>query len=472
MKQFLFVVFCPLFLIAQVPDTVWTKTYGGSANDVANSIQQTLDGGYIIAGYTESFGAGYKDIWLLKTDANGDTIWTKTYGGYDDDIAYSVLQTNDGGYFLVGETESFGSGNADIWLLKTNSLGDTIWTKTYGGYNYDGDADAIQTSDGGFIVTGITSSFGSGHNNTWFFKIDPYWGDTLWSKTFTMWGMHGGARVPLSCLNPSVQETFDGGYILGGGYWPLLAWGPSGWVYKRDSNGDSTWVMFPPTSTVYDIAQTADSGYIICSNSVWHYIAMKLVKTDAQGHTLWAKSYDSLWGSSLQITNDNGYIITGKKDRGDYVSDSLDLFVFKANENGDSLWSRIYGSGGLNKDIGQEVRTTTDGGYIIVGSTESFGAGGSDVWLLKFEPDIGIGEELNIKSVDKQKIVGTTIINGVLNLQSAIHNQQSEISLLDITGRKVADLKSGANNIRHLAPGVYFIRSNNNNQVTKVIITK
>jgi hypothetical protein len=119
------------------PDTLWTRTYGGGSYDEAYSVQQTADGGYIVAGYTESFGAGWEDFYLVKTNSSGEPLWTRTYGGSGGDCAYSVQQTTDGGYVVAGFTYSFGAGNADFYLVKTNSQGDTLWTRTYGGSSYD-----------------------------------------------------------------------------------------------------------------------------------------------------------------------------------------------------------------------------------------------------------------------------------------------------------------------------------------------
>ncbi len=161
---------------AQTPDTLWTKTYGGAENDAGLSVKQTpYDNGYIIAGYTRSFGGGGRDVYLIKTDENGNPDWTKTYGGTSWDCAHSVQQTFDGGYIVAGYRYEL-TGHADVWLLKTDSNGDTLWTRIYGGTANDQARSVQQTSDGGYIITGYIESFGAGARDVWLLKTEP---DTL-----------------------------------------------------------------------------------------------------------------------------------------------------------------------------------------------------------------------------------------------------------------------------------------------------
>jgi hypothetical protein len=150
----------------------WAKTYGGTYSEWASSVQQTSDGGYIVAGRTYSFGAGLDDIFLIKTDANGNIQWAKTYGGTNYDYAYSVQHTSDGGYIVAGSTESFGAGGWDIFLIKTDANGNIIWAKTYGGTDWDFASSVQQTSDGGYIVAGYTLSFGAGLHDIFLIKTD------------------------------------------------------------------------------------------------------------------------------------------------------------------------------------------------------------------------------------------------------------------------------------------------------------
>ena len=159
------------------PDTLWTQTYGGMDREIGHSVYHTTDGGYIIAGMTESLGAGSADVYLLKTDANGDTLWTKTFGGSDYDYGYAVQQTTDGGFIVVGETESFGEGSYNVYLIRTDENGDTLWTKTYGGSGYEYGKSVLQTHDEGFIITGTTNSFGEGSGDVYLIRTNEN-GDT------------------------------------------------------------------------------------------------------------------------------------------------------------------------------------------------------------------------------------------------------------------------------------------------------
>ncbi len=153
-------------------DTLWTRTFGGDSSDWGHSVRQTTDGGYVIAGWTKSFGAGSDDVYLIRTDTSGDTMWTKTYGGTHDDEGYSVQQTADSGFIIVGYTESFGAGGRDVYLIKTNTSGDTMWTRTFGGANDDEGYSVWQTTDGGYTIAGYTKSYGAGGADVWLIKTD------------------------------------------------------------------------------------------------------------------------------------------------------------------------------------------------------------------------------------------------------------------------------------------------------------
>ena len=154
------------------PDTLWTKTFGGSDYNECYSVIQTSDGGFLAAGYTESYGAGEEDFWLIKTDSRGNKIWDKTFGGSKLDYCNSVIQTADGGFLAAGYTESYGAVLRDFWLIKTDSRGNKIWDKTFGGSWWDECSSVIQTADGGFLAAGYTESYGAGEADFWLIKLD------------------------------------------------------------------------------------------------------------------------------------------------------------------------------------------------------------------------------------------------------------------------------------------------------------
>ena len=200
--------FCNSWLI-KIDDQgneVWNKIFDLDECNRIQSVQQTSDGGYILLGRTTSISDGSYDVWLVKTDSNGDTVWTKTFGGNDTDSGYCVRQTADGGYVIVGNTNTFGSGDYDIWLIKTTSDGNLTWSSTIGGTESDRASSIRQTSDGGYIISGYTSSFGDGSSDAWIIKTDSN-GDTVWTKTF------GGTEYDRA---NSLSLTDDGGFFIVG----------------------------------------------------------------------------------------------------------------------------------------------------------------------------------------------------------------------------------------------------------------
>jgi hypothetical protein len=262
---------------------IWDKTFGGSGSDFGDSVQQTNDGGYIIAGLTstESYGAGKDDVWLIKTDADGNKIWDRTFGGTLGDVGSSVQQTNDGGYIIAGSTESYGAGKADVWLIKTDADGNKIWDKTFGGSSSDSCGSVQQTNDGGYIIAGSTESYGAGKDDVWLIKTDAD-GNKIWDKTF------GGSSYDFGV---SVQETSDGEYIIGS---TTESFGDSayGLLIKTDAYGNKLWDKTFVDSNIGNSVQrtrignlaqlTYDGGYIIAGNAIGGGVT--LIKTDPNGN--------------------------------------------------------------------------------------------------------------------------------------------------------------------------------------------
>jgi len=358
-------------------DTLWTRTYGGSYVAAADEVQQTTDGGYILAGFTLSDFELSIVFYLVKTDANGDTLWTRTYGGALEEIAKSVRQTSDGGYIVAGMTSSFGGGYYDAYLVRTDANGDTLWTRAYGGTEPDYAYCVRQTTDGGLIVSGETSSFGVRGCDAWLLKTDAN-GDTLWTRTFD--------AVERERFH-SVQQTSDGCYILTGF---TGIWGGDNDVYlvKTDAKGDTLWTRTyggDDWDASYSVQQTTDGGYIVggCTESfaLGFGTDLYLLKTDANGDTLWTRTYGGRReeiGQSVQQTTDGGYIFAGYSNS--FGGEDWDFYVVKTDANGDTLWTRTYG--GEFTNWAHSIQQTSDGNYVVAGRTDP-GTGIQDMYLVK-----------------------------------------------------------------------------------------
>jgi len=375
----------------------WNHTYGGSSYDEGYAVQQTNDGGYIITGASLSFGAGDWDVWLIKTDSNGNEEWNSTFGGTSYDRGYSVQQTNEGGYIITGCTHSFGNGEFDVWLIKTDSNGNEEWNSTFGGISVDWGYSILKLVDGGYIIAGYTDSYGAGNSDVWLIKADSN-GNEEWNSTF------GGISYDKGF---SGRQTDDGGYIITGYTvsYNLDGTGCDVWLIKTDSNGNEEWnSTFGGTGIPnkfdmgYDVQQTNDGGYIITGDTEIYYVSQSdvlLIKTDSSGNEVWTETFggsNADRGRSVQQTVDGGYIIVGWAVS--FGEPDPDVWLIKTDMNGCKEWNVIYGFEVNSGDWGYAVEQTNDGGYIIAGTTMSTGwmlnesyslnkEEGTDVWLIK-----------------------------------------------------------------------------------------
>ena len=366
----------------QSRDGIFIKTLGGWMDDSGKYVQQTTDGGYIITGMTSSYGAGDYDVWLIKTDSAGKKKWDRTFGGTKQDEGYCVQQTSDGGYIITGYVMSFGAGSRDAWLIKTDSVGNKEWDRTFGGTESDYGNCVQQTTDGGYIITGRTSSFGAGAGDVWLIKTDSN-GNMVQNRTF------GGTKGDSGYC---VQQTTDGGYIIGGYTFSFGAEHYDVWLIKTDSAGNMMWNKTFGGISGYCVQHTTDAGYIITGYR-WSLedadsTDVCLIKTDSDGNEMWNRTFggtESDYGNCVRQTTDDGYIITG--DTFSFGDDNykLDIWLIKTDSAGNKEWDKLFG--GTHWEEGNCVETTTDGGYIITGETVSFGAGAGDVWLIKTNKD-------------------------------------------------------------------------------------
>lgn len=454
---------------AQAPDTLWTLTLGGNAHDYGVWIKQTSDGGYIVVGRTESFGAGSSDVYLIKLNEIGDTTWTRTYGGDGWDSGSWVEQKPDNGYIIVGQTTSFGSGDGDVYLIRTDSYGDTLWTKAFGGENNDAGISAQLTLDGGLIITGFTSSYGEGSFDIYLIRTDIN-GDSVWTRTY------GGSDAD---IGTSILETPDGGYIIAG--WAYLADNDTMstcLVIRTNQSGDTLWTNYINGMvgfTLAKIAATLDGNYIIFY-SHWYYneeeIDYRLIKINPDGDTLWTRQSGingNDIGYSIEQTTDQGFILCGLVDT-TYTSDIL---IVKTDSLGGIVWQKIINGPFqypyLQDDEAYCIHQTTDAGYILTGFMNFAQYGNNQVYICKLSPDqVGLEDG---RMVIQDYSLPQNCPNP-FNWQTRItfnlpQPLQVNLDIFDLGGRKVANLlnqqmPAGSHSIiwdaKDFASGIYFYR--------------
>jgi len=339
-----------LLELSALGEVEWEKAYGGSDGDYPYSIQQTSDGGYILAGTTYSFGSGSGDAWVLKVSSTGDVEWEKTYGGIDYDTARYLQTTSDGGYIVVGYTENWGAGGYDIWVLRLSSTGSIVWQNTYGGFDDDLGWSIEQTSDGGYIVAGETFSFGDFSDNAWILKLSST-GSIVWQK------IYGGSNTDWSS---ETHQTSDGGYIVVGGTYSFGAGDCDGWILKLNSAGTVQWQRAYGEfdyDYAYSIQQTSDDGYIVGGYTYSFGAGVDdawVIKIDSSGDIDWERTYGDIlsdWGRGIQETGSGGYI--GYGSTYSTGAGSSDFSILKLYADGD-----IDPSCGFEDSFSSEINTS------------------------------------------------------------------------------------------------------------------
>lgn len=389
----------PTFIFSQG----WEKTIDEGEG---RSIQQTSDGGYIIVGNTNNYEIGSGNVYLIKTNENGIVLWTRNYGGDYWNGGSSVQQTFDGGYIIAGRT-AIGDGDRQAYVIRTDQDGDTLWTKKYGGDLFNVAYSIQQTSDSGFVIGGYSKSY------------DDYWysmnliktnsvGELQWSKTYQKHDHTHGF---------SALETDDYGFVIvGSTKQGIQDETRDVYLVKTDVNGDTIWTgTYMQGDAGYSIAKTTDGGFIITgyTNSYGNENGdLFLLKINSEGIVTWTKAYGGLnldVGNSVQQTIDGGFVITGLTQSN--ASGISDLYIIKTNSLGDSLWTKTYGGSGW--DIGESIQQTNDGGFIIVGSTGSHGNDEGDVYLIKTDVNGNITSTIELPIANSnRKLIKTVDLLG------------------------------------------------------------
>ena len=528
----------PDSVLAIPPDTLWTRMYDWRGRiDGCYTIRETPDSGYIWGGS----GA----VNLIRTDASGDSMWSRLYCSGQTERGH-VECTSDGGFIFVSFIFVSSTQLDDVFAVKTDSSGDSLWTHLYDNNNgVDRGMSVVQTSSGGYFIGARTRA------NFYFVRTDSV-GDTLWTRTYDG---SGNANSWYVC------QTSDGGFAVAATGAPSLL--------RLDTNGDTLWTR-QYGGDMYEVQQTLDDGFILVGTNGDFLV----VKTDSIGSTEWTRTYggeQAEYAYSVDQTSDGGYVVAGFTDS--YGAGGLDFYVVKLDAVGDTLWTATYG--GARRDVARCVRQTSDGGYIVAGQTASFGADFEAMYAVKLGtvPVLDVGVAMIVAPTDTiapdstveprawienygglptfwfpviftmggfyadtmwcpplqpgdsllitfsahdsfpcgwLPVSCSTALEGdsvpennwmedsvyvrvpvgldaqwARNLPLETHGPtvvggagfyylwaKSHSVLLDISGRKVADMHPGANDIRHLAPGVYFLRQEKDNTTAKVVVQK
>ena len=463
------ILFLGTAIFAQ-PHIIWQKSLGGSNDDWAQSIQETIDGGFIMAGYSSSNDGdvsgnhGSADYWVVKMKYTGSIVWQKCFGGSFWDGAYSIQQTFDGGFIVAGWSKSNDGdvsgnhGGGDYWIVKIDSSGNIEWQKCLGGSSKDIAYSIQQTIDGGFIVAGRSRSNDGdvsgnrGSDDYWVVKLDSS-GNIEWQKCL------GGSLWDRAY---SVQQTADGGFIVAG-------WSKSNdgdvignhgggdcWIVKLKSSGEIAWQKCLGGSgcdIAYSIQQTTDGGFILAGLShsndgdvsgnhgggdCW------VVKIDSFGDIEWQKclggsNYDE--AHFVKQTIDDGFIVAGysKSNDGDVSGNhgGDDCWVVKLNSSGYIEWQKCLG--GSNRDWVYDIQQTADGGFIVAGLSESNDGdvsgnhGGIDCWVVKLSPT-GVSEDIIVPQQFKLSVFPNPFNSScVITAPSG-----AKVEIYDLQGRVVS----------------------------------
>jgi len=391
----------------------WSYAYGGASYECPITLARTFDGDYVITGYSSSFGSGGLNFWVIKLDSSGNIIFQKTYGGGGEEYSYWIEQTNDGGYVVVGATASFGYGGYDLWILKLNSAGDIEWQKAYGTSITEYGWEIHQTGDGGYIVSGKSGSVSCTNCKVLVLKLDSS-GNIIWQKTYgnAIW------------LDPASVQVTNDGYIITGNANTIGAGGFDFWVAKLDFDGNIMWQNAyggPNDEFSNVIRQTDDGGYLVAgktkSYGAGDFDAIVL-KLDRNGAILWQKTYggpnmDRVWAlekESSRFAACSGHILVA--DTASFGSGNVDGWLIKIDASGNIQWQKTYG--GTLEDYILSLKSTTDGGYMGTGRTQSYGSGSFDYWVMKLDSSgninhsCGLVQDTHIAAVDSHFITTPT----------------------------------------------------------------
>jgi hypothetical protein len=465
-------LFVALFSVPFVSNTqiLFSRLYATNYDKTSREVLPTGDGGYLIAGMTNNSDPADCDAYIIKTDNNGIMQWDKTFGGAKPDYPYSMIETTDGNFMIVGFSYSFGSGDEDIYLLKIDPSGAKIFEKKLGGTGNDEAREIVKTNDGNYVIVGTSTSF-SGSQDAFLIKIDNS-GTELWRKTYGGSGLEFGNGVALCA---------DGGFIVTGRTGGSSSAGGQAYLVRTDASGNMTWSNSYGTALDDEgvaVVSNADGSYVMVvrDSTAASDIDVHVLKADAGGAKTWEKSYGGVFKDTpkrIRATNDGGYIV-GAISRS-FGWANPDMWLLKLDTGGDTLWSRHFGGSG--HEHCHDIKQSSDGGYLAVGHSRSYSPY-TQVYFLKLN---GSGTVLVPELMAENSLmVYPNPTNGFINVISNSKFPVSAIKVSDMFGRLVfsrmaEELKPEEIkmiDITNEKPGVYFLTviSGNMTDTRKVVL--
>jgi hypothetical protein len=453
-------------------DITWTKTFGGATdNEYGYCIQQTADGGYIVSGEAASFGLfGEVDFYLIKLTGTGDTTWSKTYGGNGYESGLAVRQTSDGGYIMAGQSPAFGNNNFKAYLVKLNASGAIQWTKAYGSNGYETGKDIQQTADGGYILLGETDINNDGSGDIYLIKTDDL-GNVTWSRAI------GAADTEEAS---EIKQTPDGGYIITGSAYGAGSLSRDMLLLKTNSLGITEWAK-TYGSTVNDVSKsvtlTSDGGYAICGSS-WGFnvdedYEVYVVKINDTGVAQWSTTYGggSLYGDygfSIQQTNDSGFVITGETYS--FGVGFKNIYLIKTDSNGNS---------GCNQ--GTAATITSNAVFQNIANTVTASSGGTAENPLTVSHTGGTQTNmcavLTTEEMDNQGsiLLYPNPFSDIVTVELSNFTTAVATTITDVTGKLLVTFELNNQNntmdLSSLNSGIYFcqLKSNTYTKTIKII---
>ncbi len=461
--RFLVLAITAMFVVhTAFSQTSWRRTYGGSGSDDGWSVIEAMDGSFVVCGSTGSFGAGSSDIYVLELDPLGDPIWSRTFGSIGVETGRCVKQTSDGGFIIAGSTNSIGAGGYDGYLLRLDTDGELLWQRTYGGADWDR-LNSIALVDDGYYISGSTFSVGAGGSDGWVLRVDDS-GNEEWSSTI------GGAGEDEVF---GVRTSLDGGAVIAM-VWEDAEGDRDAVMAKLDGAGGLEWtypVDGDSTDVGYDIAVAVD-GYVMCTSSASFspYTSFVITKVDAAGGLIWQQLYsapDDYAPRSIVGTPDGGFALAGSTRAFGFGGEEGYFMLI------DGLGAYVNGTtyGTTEDDVMNGIAWCTDGGFVLCGSSDGPGPGPRAVFVVKtdsvgFTADETIVPTLDHTAVPELSAYTTTTL---LHPNPASPNTLLHFTpigadrclLADLSGRCVLSrsLAPGQDSIRlhDLEPGVYQV---------------